>query len=45
MDQANNATGRGFGTPGADCRVSCLTAVNNGTLQTSPVGTPPANPN
>jgi RHS repeat-associated protein len=44
MDQANNATGRGFGTPGANCHDLCLQAARNGTLQTSPGGTPPANP-
>ncbi len=44
MDQANNATGRGFGTPGADCNAQCLQAARDGTLQTSPSGTPPANP-
>jgi len=44
MDQANNATGRGFGTPGANCHDLCLQAARDGTLQTSPGGTPPANP-
>lgn len=44
MDQANNSTGRGFGTPGADCNTLCLQAARDGTLQTAPGGTPPANP-
>ena len=44
MDQANNAKGRGFGTPGANCLDACMQAAQNGTLQTSPGGTPPANP-
>jgi RHS repeat-associated protein len=44
MDQANNATGRGFGTPGANCGDACMQAVRDGTLQTSPDGTPPLNP-
>ena len=36
MDLANNATGRGFGTPGADCNQSCMGGVQNGGLQTTP---------
>jgi uncharacterized protein RhaS with RHS repeats len=44
MDQANNAVGRGFGTPGADCNHAGIEAVRHGPLQTSPGGTPPSNP-
>jgi len=44
MDQANNAAGRDFGTAGANCHDLCLQAAHDGTLQTSPGGTPPANP-
>jgi len=44
MDQANNATGRALGVPGADCHGLCLQAAQDGTLQIAPGGTPPANP-
>ncbi len=42
MDLNNNASGRGFGAPGANCGTACMGAVNSGTLQTSPGGTPPS---
>ncbi len=43
MDLTNNNIGRNFGTPGADCHSQCIDAARNGTLQTAPGGTPPAN--
>jgi hypothetical protein len=42
MDLINNEIGRGFGIQGADCHTKCLNAAKNGTLQTSPGGTPPS---
>ncbi len=42
MDLANNASGRAFGTRGADCYNLCLGAVYEGTLVTSPSGKPPS---
>jgi RHS repeat-associated protein len=36
MDLANNATGRSYGTPGADCHAQCFTGATSGTLQTAP---------
>ena len=43
MDLHNNSTGRALGTPGADCRALCRTAVTSGTLRTvrGPATVPP----
>lgn len=36
MDYYNNLMGRTYGTPGADCRSSCLGGVQSNALQTAP---------
>jgi len=41
MDLANNAAGRGYGTPGADCNALCRTAATSGVLQVAPAGVAP----